>query len=442
MGVYAAWCMRADTLQAWCTAAGDNTTLPPPWAAYEPSPLAVDEPSQWGGTTIYLLSLVPMVVLLAHRLFADSSSDLLPLHVATAVACVTPSLMIDPAVGTLASLALNTILLLHVKQLKAGAEVAARPRNAPTRAAAHGRSGQRAAPSGPSSAPDYAGVSQRTGAVDQRLSPPGSPESMSFGASLQADASSSSRSPPRGVSSIAQDDGPSSPFRLPGPVAENRYATPPAASSSQATGDEATSTGVQITMPEWSERERMQLACGELVVKKGMVDGVPQGMASQRVHAPASIVWERILDFAMWPKMVDNVVSARVYAHDRHADGEHINVEVTVGMAMIRIRTYVHHIYDEERSLMTWVLDEQYESDLDANNGFWLVQQDPDDPGWSTVNYSIAVTLKSWAPSWLDSLIAVQGLPKAVGWVKRESEKRLKRRIQSAPDLASMLLDS
>lgn len=435
MGVQAAWCMRADMLQAWCTAARDNTTLPPPWAAYEPSPLVVDEPSQWGGTAIYLLSLVPMVVLLAHRLFADSSSDLLPMHVATAVACVTPSLMIDPAIGTLASLSLNTILVLYIKQLKSDTDSTSRPRSPPTRATAPGRSGQRAAAPDAPSVLEAAGSPPRAAAVAQRMSPPGSPASMSFGASLQADAVLA-RSPPRGASSVAQDDA----FRLPGPeVAEPRYATPPAASSSQATGGEVATGGVQITMPEWSERERMSLACGELVVKKGMVDGVPQGMASQRVHAPASAVWERILDFAMWPKMVDNVVSARIYAHDRHADGEHINVEVTVGMAMIRIRTFVHHIYDEERSLMTWTLDDEQESDLDANSGFWLVQQDPDDPGWSTVNYSIAVTLKSWAPSWLDSLIAVQGLPKAVGWVKRESEKRLKRRIQSAPDLTSLL---
>ena len=87
---------------------------------------------------------------------------------------------------------------------------------------------------------------------------------------------------------------------------------------------------------------------------------------------------------------------------------------------------------------MTWTLDTEQESDLDGNCGFWLVQQDPDDPSWSVVNYSIAVVLKSWAPAWLDSIIAVQGLPKAVAWVKRESEKKLKRRIQSAPDLTRL----
>ena len=43
------------------------------------------------------------------------------------------------------------------------------------------------------------------------------------------------------------------------------------------------------------------------------------------------------------------------------------------------------------------------------------------------------------APTWLDSIIAVQGLPKAVAWVKRESEKGLKRRIQSAPDLTRLV---
>ena len=81
----------------------------------------------------------------------------------------------------------------------------------------------------------------------------------------------------------------------------------------------------------------------------------------------------------------------------------------------------------------------QHESDLESNRGFWLVTPDPDDPNWCTVNYSVAISLKSWAPTWLDSIIAVQGLPKAVTWVKRESEKGLKRRIQSAPDLTRLV---
>ena len=98
----------------------------------------------------------------------------------------------------------------------------------------------------------------------------------------------------------------------------------------------------------------------------------------------------------MVSKMVDNVVSTRVYAHEQQEDGEHIKVEVTVGMSLVRIRTYVHHVYCKEKSLMTWTLDTEQESDLDGNCGFWLVQQDPDDPSWSVVNYSIAVVLKSF----------------------------------------------
>ena len=82
---------------------------------------------------------------------------------------------------------------------------------------------------------------------------------------------------------------------------------------------------------------------------------------------------------------------------------------------------------------------QEHESDLESNCGFWLVLPDPDDPNWCTVNYSVAISLKSWAPTWLDSIIAVQGLPKAVAWVKRESEKGLKRRIQSAPDLTRLV---
>ena len=40
-------------------------------------------------------------------------------------------------------------------------------------------------------------------------------------------------------------------------------------------------------------------------------------------------MWERILDFSMWPKVVDNVVSARVYSAEQRAGGER---ELVVGV--------------------------------------------------------------------------------------------------------------
>ena len=43
-------------------------------------------------------------------------------------------------------------------------------------------------------------------------------------------------------------------------------------------------------VPEWSARETEQLESGQLVLKKGTKNGIPQGMASQRVHAPLSMV--------------------------------------------------------------------------------------------------------------------------------------------------------
>ena len=50
----------------------------------------------------------------------------------------------------------------------------------------------------------------------------------------------------------------------------------------------------EISLPDWSEAEARALENGELMLKKGIVEGRRQGMASQRVHAPASTVWERI----------------------------------------------------------------------------------------------------------------------------------------------------
>jgi hypothetical protein len=208
----------------------------------------------------------------------------------------------------------------------------------------------------------------------------------------------------------------------------------------RATQDGASS----VKLPKLSAAELSSVAAGELVLKAIATDKGNEGLAVQRVQAPADLVWATILDFGEWPRMVDDVVGSVVY----DKQGCDIKVKITIGVGLLKIHTYVHHVLDRVAGVLTWSLDATKSSDLLANTGYWIVR--PHDLNSCTVYYSCNVQLRSWAPGWLDRYIAREGLPRALGWLKREAEERVAaappalgkqisiRPSSSSPDLAAL----
>ena len=196
-------------------------------------------------------------------------------------------------------------------------------------------------------------------------------------------------------------------------------------------------------VPVLNAMEVKTLESGETVLKRILKpDGSQEGLAVQRMNAPAELVWATLLDFNHWDQMVDNVLSTEVYEQS----GADIKVLVVVGVGFIKLRSHVHHVLDRTAGQLTWTLDVSRPSDLVANSGFWLIRESADDSRTCTVYYSTKIATKAWAPAWLDSFLAQQGLPRAVAWLKRESEKRAKassgrlshRRTSSAPHLPEL----
>jgi len=199
-----------------------------------------------------------------------------------------------------------------------------------------------------------------------------------------------------------------------------------------------------VKLPKLSAAELSSVAAGELVLKAIATDKGNEGLAVQRVQAPADLVWATILDFGEWPRMVDDVVASAVY----DKQGCDIKVKITIGVGLLKIHTYVHHVLDRVAGVLTWSLDATKSSDLLANTGYWIVR--PHDLNSCTVYYSCNVQLRSWAPGWLDRYIAREGLPRALGWLKREAEERVAaappalgkqisiRPSSSSPDLAAL----
>jgi len=233
--------------------------------------------------------------------------------------------------------------------------------------------------------------------------------------------------------------------RPPRPPAVAPPAPVPASPALPAPERRATQDGASsVKLPKLSAAELSSVAAGELVLKAIATDKGNEGLAVQRVQAPADLVWATILDFGEWPRMVDDVVASAVY----DKQGCDIKVKITIGVGLLKIHTYVHHVLDRVAGVLTWSLDATKSSDLLANTGYWIVR--PHDLNSCTVYYSCNVQLRSWAPGWLDRYIAREGLPRALGWLKREAEERVAaappalgkqisiRPSSSSPDLAAL----
>lgn len=180
----------------------------------------------------------------------------------------------------------------------------------------------------------------------------------------------------------------------------------------------------ETDVPALTPEEQRSLESGATVLKR-QTGG---GLACQRIRAPPHVTWETLNDFAEWPRMVDHCVGARVYETILSPNGAQGSVKcaVTLGAAFVRITAHVHHTIDRDAGRSSWVLDETQPNDCLGNSGFWLVRPDPTDPSASYVYYTTKVVLAAWVPSLINSFIGDVGLPKAVGWLQRESEKRYK----------------
>jgi len=185
------------------------------------------------------------------------------------------------------------------------------------------------------------------------------------------------------------------------------------------------STGVvgitPTVVPEISGTERARVADGQTVISKQQNMG-SGGLAVTRVKAPADLVWATLNDFANWHKMVDHCCGADVY----HESEGVVDMKIRLGFAgRTCITAHVNQTVDPSAGRLTWALDATKPNDCVKHTGFWLVRPEAEaGAATSLVYYSADVELSAWAPWWINAFISEQGLPLAVGWLRRESERR------------------
>jgi ribosome-associated toxin RatA of RatAB toxin-antitoxin module len=170
--------------------------------------------------------------------------------------------------------------------------------------------------------------------------------------------------------------------------------------------------------------EEAALARGEAVRKTIRSDSGGRGLAVVDVAAPPEVVWSCLTDFERYPKMVPNVREAEVYARER----EHLRARFVLGGAGVDIEYFVDHVYRPAQGYMTWTLDYSRKSDLSDSVGFWRVSPHPDKPGHSRLSYSIEIKVGWWVPGFVEDLLAKDGLVRSTEWVRREAERRARRK--------------
>eukprot|EP00752_Nemacystus_decipiens_P006252 g5639.t1 len=155
-----------------------------------------------------------------------------------------------------------------------------------------------------------------------------------------------------------------------------------------------------------------------------------RALAVQDVNAPAEYVWDRILDFGNYNKMVPKVTECKNYETETLRNGtEIIKTNLKLNVFGVKLNSFFYHSYFPSSSSMTWTLDYTKKSTLDDSVGFWHVAKHPSaekQDDWSRVYYSVQLRIPSWIPGLVISYLNKKAIREATTWVKRESEQKYK----------------
>eukprot|EP00968_Pinguiococcus_pyrenoidosus_P011027 scaffold878_cov271-Pinguiococcus_pyrenoidosus.AAC.30 len=121
-------------------------------------------------------------------------------------------------------------------------------------------------------------------------------------------------------------------------------------------------------------------------VQKQVRDGSGgRGFVVQDIAAPPQVVWDRILDFPHYPKMVPNLKKCSVYV-SKNKSPQTLKVAMAVSVVGVSFTYYIDHkVYAGPKGtgVITWTLDYDRKSELDESVGYWHVAAHPSKPGWT-----------------------------------------------------------
>ena len=168
-----------------------------------------------------------------------------------------------------------------------------------------------------------------------------------------------------------------------------------------------------------SAADTATLTKGDPVVRSSKHDAGGRGQAVQYVNAPASVVWEVILDYDRYPQRVNNVESASVYKRS----GADLYVDMQSSILGKGIVIYSRNPVRKDQGWMAWGLDYDRTSDVKDLTGYWLVEQVSDSPPVTRLDHATELAVSQKLPGFVVNYLTRQSLIDGTAWVKEHAEK-------------------
>lgn len=174
----------------------------------------------------------------------------------------------------------------------------------------------------------------------------------------------------------------------------------------------------------YSKADWKDLALGQIVTTKtdtaGTDGGINTSVQTSAIfpHTPAQ-VWSVLVDFDSRPAFTPGLEES----HIKKVEGNRVWLDERVRVWWVNIRYHIIDTLEPERGLISWVLDKNLDNDIKDSVGSWQLVPLP--PGPQTlVRYRARLDTGQPVPAFVESFLVKRSLPKLVGGLREEVERR------------------
>lgn len=178
----------------------------------------------------------------------------------------------------------------------------------------------------------------------------------------------------------------------------------------------------KLDLPRLTATEELKLKQNLHVQRQTREGPQGQGMVVFDVHAPASLVLERLADFENYPAMIPVVRKATVHASHVADDGTQ-TAHCSYRISRFYLSVAIVHNVSREEGLVCFDLDPTVSAMmLKEVTGFWYVEALEADC-ISRVWLRVDLCAANWLPHWLIDYASERALTRATAWLKPNVEE-------------------
>lgn len=188
-------------------------------------------------------------------------------------------------------------------------------------------------------------------------------------------------------------------------------------------------TGSNPQLPLLTVAEKECLDAGLRVQKQEIQGGEAWGAVVFDVHAPSSVVLDRLTDFASYPKMIPVVHNVVVQSRSATNDKSFI-ARCTYQISKFLLGVSVAHTFDADARLLRFELDSSQPCwSLQKASGYWYAEPNADDSERTRVWLYCSLQASSFVPASLLDYAAERALRRATDWLKPHVENLWSERL-------------